>query len=205
MKLKGYILIMLYVSGIIFGIFSKGTWAIIGFAMILLSSIWILIDNILRWNKNRKKINSEYVSCKRENIIAELAILFSMYLELKDSYWYREFYFDYFYNEVIEIKNLKDFLNAYDYIERLGIYMLIIFSIGLIILIIKKLICRDRITSKEILFSNGEIIELKDIKDIKVEDSFFGFSKKITLTLENKERIIRINNKSFPKVKDSFS
>mgnify|MGYP003409027739 CR=1 FL=1 len=205
MKLKGYIFTMLYVFGILLGVFSKGTWFIIGFAMILVASICIFIDNNLRWNKNRKKITSEYVRAKRENIIAELAILFSMHLEFKDIYMYRELHFEISYNEMIEINNFKDFLNTYDYIERLGIYMIIIFSIGLIISIIKKTICRDIITSKEILFSNGEIIELKDVKDIKVEDSFFGFSKKITLTLENKERIIHINNKSFPKVKNNFS
>ena len=127
MKLKGYIFTMLYVFGILLGVFSKGTWFIIGFAMILVASICIFIDNNLRWNKNRKKITSEYVRAKRENIIAELAILFSMHLEFKDIYMYRELHFAISYNEMIEINNFKDFLNTYDYIERLGIYMIIIF------------------------------------------------------------------------------
>ncbi|MDV4152701.1 hypothetical protein R0131_17880, partial [Clostridium sp. AL.422] len=112
------------------------------------------------------------------------------------------FYLEYFHNKKVQINNFNDFLNTYDFIEKIKIYLVIGISIGLIISIIKKIICRGWISSNYILFTNGEIIDLKDITEVKIEDNFFGFSKKISFKLNKYSRFIYIKNDNFPKVKE---
>lgn len=156
--------------------------------------------NLLRWNINKKQIKSEYVSIKIENIFYEIITLFGMYSSINDIYRNKVFYYKYIDNDIIEINNFKDFLNTYDGTEKVILYMIMGFSIVAIISIIKKIVCRGRVSSEQILFSNGEIIKVKDIEYIKVEDGLWKFSKKITITLETNNRVIYINNKLLTKV-----
>lgn len=201
MKLREYILVI--ICFILFGIIfiGKNTLiSIIGIAVIYIYLTKVFIHSILRWGKNKKYINSNYSSIKRESIIYEVLILFKIYLDIKIDYGMRAFILEYKYNKIVEISNLKDFIKSYDGIEKVMIYMIIGSAIGIFLSIIKKLICRGRVSPKQILFNNGEIINRKDIKDIKIEESFFEFSKKITINLETNNKVIYMNNKSFSKV-----
>lgn len=166
---------------------------------------YILIYTALKWNNNKKNINSEYVKANIESFAFEIFLIITTSSNLINKYKNRAFDLWYKHNELSEINSfkeinsLKDFFNTYEETEKIMIYMAIGALIGLILFIIKKIICRSRISSDQILFSDGEIINIKDIQDINIEACEWTYSKKITITLEKKKRIIFINNKSFTK------
>ncbi|MEG1059882.1 MAG: hypothetical protein RSE41_10725 [Clostridia bacterium] len=201
MKLKEYIFIVACSIGAFLGLLGEDTWiSVIGVSIIYICCIGSFMYNLLRWNINKKQIKSEYVSIKIENIFYEIITLFGVYSSINDIYRNKVFYYKYIDNDIIEINNFKDFLNTYDGTEKVILYMIMGFSIVAIISIIKKIVCRGRVSSEQILFSNGEIIKVKDIEYIKVEDGLWKFSKKITITLETNNRVIYINNKLLTKV-----
>lgn len=205
MKLKGYIFIIICLIGAYMGLSGEDTWiSVIGVSIIYICFIGAFTYNLLRWTINKKQIKSEYVSINIENVIYEVFTLFTIYSNIKNIYRNRVFYFEYIHNEIIKINNFKDFLNTYDGIEKVMLYMTTGFAIGAIFSIIKKIVCRGRISSERILFSNGEIIKIKDIEFIKVEDGLWTFSKKITITLQTNNRVIYMNNKLFTKVEKNL-
>lgn len=205
MKIKDYIFIIIYFIAFCIALIGKDTWiSIIGISIIYICFISEFMYNILKWNKNKKQITYEYVKLRIENSLYEFFMLFALYFSINREYERRIFYLKYIQNKIVEITNFKDFLNTYDGIEKIILFMLIGFPIGLILLIIKKIVCRGRISSDQILFSSGELIDLKDIKDVKIENSFWGFSQKISLTLDRGCRVFYIKNTSFTKIEESL-
>lgn len=209
MKLKEYIFIIICFVAFCMALLGGDTLtSVIGVCGIYLCFIIGFMYHVLRWTKNKNQINGEYISVNIENVIFEVFMLFVIYSDIKHEYETRVFDLKFIYNKTVKINNFKDFLNTYDEIEKIMLYMMMGFIVGVILLIVKKIICRGRISSEQILFSNGEIIKIKDIKYIKVEDTLWTFSKKITITIasETNNRVIYINNKLFSKVeKDLYN
>lgn len=166
--------------------------------------IGTLIHSVLKWNKNKTHINIDYVNGNIENIAFECLMLFNILFNLKSKYMYRRLELEFNENKIVEIDNFKALINTYDGVEKAMLFMLIAIAIGLALLVIKKIICRYRISSNHILCSNGEIIKLKDIKDIKIEESFWGFSKKIIVILQGGIRTISVSNNSFLKLEKTL-
>ena len=203
MKLKDLISMAIFLIIIYMAFISENhLFTIIGISVLFIYFMYTLISSTLKWNKNKKEIDNEYIKLNIDNYLLEFAMVLNTCLKIKREYKYRDFYLEYFHNKKVEINNFNDFINTYDVIVKVLIYIIFAFSIGFIISIIKKIVCRDRISSKKILFSDGKLINLTEIKDIKIEDSFFGLSKKISLTLNNDLRIVYIKNDKFPKVKE---
>jgi len=203
MKIKEYIFFIILLIALLMAFFSKNPLiSVIGIIITCIFFISSFIYSILKWKTNKNEVNTGYVKLKTENFSFEFVTIFNIYLPLKRKYTGRVFYLEYFHNKKVEINNFKDFLNTYNVIEKIRIILIIVILIGVIISIIKKIICKGRISSYYILFTNGELINLKDIKEVKIEDSFFGLSKKISLTLDNDFRIVYIKNDNFPKVEN---
>lgn len=205
MQFKKYIGIIACIVGAFIFIFGGGRWvSVIGVSIVYACFIGELIYNFFRWNVNKRDIKSEYVSINIENIILDVFILFITYSNIKDTYKDRVFNYKYFHDEIIEINNFKDFLNTYDGTEKILLYMTMGVIIVGIISIIQKIVCRGRVSSEQILLSNGEIIKIKDIKYIKVDNALWRFSKKVTITLESDKRVIYIKNKLFTRVEKTL-
>lgn len=205
MKIKNFIFLIIGLIVIYMAFISKNPLVtIIGTVVISLYTIYSFIYNALRWYKNKKEINSSYIKLNTENFLLEFSSLITIYLEFKTQYITRDFYLEYTHNKIVEINNFYDFINTYDITEKILIYIIIGISVGLIISIIKKLLCRGKISSDKILLSTGELINLKDIKDIKIENSFWEFSKKISFKTDNNSFIIYIKNDLFSVVRDDL-
>ena len=186
-------------------IFGEDTFiSVIGVSIVYTCFIGEVIYKFLRWNTNKREIKSEYVSINIENIIWDVFVLFVTYTNIKNIYSDRVFNFKYFHDGIIEINNFKDFLNTYNGTEKILVYMTIGVIIVGIISIIQKIVCRGRVSSEQILLSNGEIIKIKDIKYIKVDNALWRFSKKVTITLESNKRVIYIKNKLFTRVEKTL-
>ncbi len=205
MKIKEYIFFIILLIALLMAFFSKNTLiSVIGIIITCIFFISSFIYSILKWITNKNEVNTGYVKLKTENFLFEFVTIFNIYLPLKRKYIGRVFYLEYFHNKKVEINNFKDFLNTYNVIEKIRIILIIVILIGVIISIIKKIICKGRISSYYILFTNGELINLKDIKEVKIEDSFFGFSKKISFKLDNNSRFIYIKNKFFSQIEETL-
>lgn len=206
MKIKEIIYIIACLFVIYMTFISKNTvFIVIGSSIILIFFIYKFILSTLQWNKNKKEINTEYINFNKENFLLEFAVILNLYLKIKREYNYRDFYLEYFYNKIVEINNFKDFINTYDVIDQILIYLAIGIIIFFILSAIKKIVCRSRISSNKILFSDGKLINITEIKDVKVEDSFFGLSKKISLKLDNNFKIVYIKNDLFSLVRNDLS
>ena len=205
MKIKNFIFLIIGLIVIYMAFISKNPLVtIIGTVVISLYTIYSFICNTLRWYKNNQEINSSYIKLNTENFLLEFSSLVTIYLEVKTQYITRDFYLEYTHNKIVEINNFYDFINTYDITEKILIYIIIGISVGLIISIIKKLLCRGKISSDKILLSTGELINLKDIKDIKIENSFWEFSKKISFKTDNNSFIIYIKNDLFSVVRNDL-
>ncbi|MBE6052765.1 MAG: hypothetical protein E7212_02450 [Clostridium sartagoforme] len=167
--------------------------------------MYTIISTTLKWNKNKKEINKEYTKLRTESFLFHFAVLLNAYLKIKTQYTNRSFYLEYTHNKKVQINNFRDFINTYDTLEKILIYIVILFSIAFIISIIKKILCRGRISSDKILLSDGELINLKDIKNVKIENSFWEFSKKISFELDKGSNFIYIKNNNFTKVEKYFN
>ncbi|MDU5105730.1 hypothetical protein [Clostridium sp.] len=206
MKFKDFLFILIYIIIFYMAFISKNhSLSIIGISIILIDFIYTLISSTLKWNKNKKEINSEYTKLKVESYLIELLALFNIYLKMKRQYKSRAFYLEYFHNEKVIINNFTDFINTFDIMEKILIYLIIGFSIVFVISIIKKVICSGMISSDKVLLSDGELINLKDIKNIKIENSFWEFSKKISFELDKVSKIIYIKNTPFTKIEESLT
>lgn len=206
MKFKDLLFIPIYIIIFYMAFISKNhLLTIIGISIILIGFIYTLISSTLKWSKNKKEINSEYTKLKVESSLIELLALFNIYLKMKRQYKSRAFYLEYFHNEKVIINNFTDFINTFDIMEKILIYLIIGFSIVFVISIIKKVICRGMISSDKVLLSDGELINLKDIKNIKIENSFWEFSKKISFELDKVSKIIYIKNTPFTKIEESLT
>ena len=205
MKIKNFIFLIIGLIVIYMAFISKNPLVtIIGTVVISLYTIYSFICSTSRWYKNSQEINSSYIKLNTENFLLEFSSLVTIYLEVKTQYITRDFYLEYTHNKIVEINNFYDFINTYDITEKILIYIIIGISVGLIISIIKKLLCRGKISSDKILLSTGELINLKDIKDIKIENSFWEFSKKISFKTDNNSFIIYIKNDLFSVVRNDL-
>ncbi|MGL5085535.1 MAG: hypothetical protein ACRC68_07425 [Clostridium sp.] len=176
----------------------------IGISIIYMCFIGGLIYSVLKWNKNKKNITGEYVSINIENFAYEILVILYVYKNIRDKYNNRRFELEYLNDEIVIINNFKDFINSYEAIEKIVIYMTIGLAFGAVILLIKKFVCRGRISSEEIIFGNGDIIKLKDIKEIKIGNGLWTFTKNMEIILEKSNRIISLSNKNFAKVKENL-
>lgn len=203
MKLKDYIFIMICFVGFGMALYTKKPLiSIIGIIIIYICFISAFIYSVLKWNKNKKQINTDYVKLKIDNFLYEFLLVFTIYLNIQRQYISRSTYLKLIHNKIVDINNFIDYINTYSGTEKITHYMLIAFPIGIFISIITKILLRGRISSDKILLSNGELINLKDINNIKIENSFWEFSKKITFDLDKDSRIIYIKNNQFNKIQE---
>ena len=201
MKLKDYLFIIICSIGFGMALYTKKPLiSIIGISFIYICVINSFIYSVLKWNKNKKQINTDYIKLKIDNFLYEFLFIFTLYLNIKSEYISRSIYLHLIHNKIVKINNFIDYINTYSGTEKITLYMLIALPIGIVISIIKKILLRGRISSDKILLSNGELINLKDIKNIKIENSFWEFSKKITFDLDKGSRIIYIKNNQFSQI-----
>lgn len=206
MKLKDYLFIMICFVGFGMALDTKNPLiSIIGIIIIYICFISAFIYSVLKWNKNKKQINTDYVKLKIDNFLYEFLLIFTLYSNIKTQYISRSTYLKLIHNKIVKINNFIDYINTYSGAEKITHYMLIALPIGIVISIIRKILLRGRISSDKILLSNGELIDLKNIKNIKFQDSFFGFYKKINFDLDTYNRIIYIKNNQFNKIQETLN
>lgn len=200
MKFKDITIIGLLILSVGMMFLGKETWvSLVGICSSYLLFSAIFIFSTIKWGKNKKVIGEEYIEINRENFIDNISQILIIYLWIKSKYNSRSFILEYEYNKIVEINNFKDFIDSYEGIEKFAIYALIGVMVFWFLGIIKNIICLGRLSKSEILFSNGDIINLSDIKSMQIEDSFWGFSKKIIIYLEKGNRLFYIKNKKFEK------
>lgn len=196
MKKKDNIFIIIFIIGAFIGIWGKETWVgILGVLIVCACFVASYSINILKWNKKRKQLKDQYIKTNVKNFVFEIIFIICMYMRVITSYTLTKAV----NSEKIEISNFSQYINTIDSTERFMLFIIIGFMVGALLLIIEKIICRTRISSEEILFSSGEITKIKDIKKVDVEDSSFGFNKKITVYFDNKVEIIHLNNSLYEK------
>lgn len=202
MKIKDIIYWTIFVVGLFMGLLGgQSLIGIVGLYIVVISISYGFISSIIRWIKNSKRIDNNYVKANIESFIFEIFILLKFYTTIRMDYKYRAFDLEHLYGRIVEINSLKDFLFSYEGQEKIYLYVTLLIGLGAIMSIIKKFICRGYISPNEVILGDGKIIDLRDASSIKVTNSLWFGSKYLVINVKNRNRTIVLSKETFAQIK----